>query len=102
HSVNGSFAIRKGDWKLLFTPNSGGWSPPQPGRKASWADLPPYQLYDMASDPTETHNMYNERQDIVKDLETLMLKYIEDGRSTPGERQRNDGQETRIDHWRQK
>lgn len=101
HSVNGSFAIRKGDWKLLFTPNSGGWSPPQPGRKASWAGLPPYQLYNMASDPSETHNMYDERQDIVEQLEALLLKYIEDGRSTPGKRQYNDGQETRIDHWKQ-
>jgi arylsulfatase A len=28
HSVNGSFAIRKGDWKLIMCGGSGGWSYP--------------------------------------------------------------------------
>ena len=30
HSINGSFAIRKGDWKLIMCPGSGGWSYPRP------------------------------------------------------------------------
>ena len=32
HSMNGSFAIRKGDWKLIMAPGSGGWSYPRPER----------------------------------------------------------------------
>ena len=31
HSVNGSFAIRQGSWKLVLCPDSGGWSIPSQG-----------------------------------------------------------------------
>ena len=30
HSINGSFAIRVGKWKLIFCAGSGGWSEPTP------------------------------------------------------------------------
>ena len=30
HSINGSFAIRKENWKLIMCPGSGGWSFPRP------------------------------------------------------------------------
>ena len=33
HSYNGYFAIRKGKWKLIFGPDSGGWSNPGPPSK---------------------------------------------------------------------
>ena len=33
HSINGSFAIRKGDFKFIFCPGSGGWSFPRPLKK---------------------------------------------------------------------
>ena len=39
HSINGSFAIRKGNWKLIFTADSGGWSQPKPG-SAELMDMP--------------------------------------------------------------
>ena len=32
HSINGSFAIRKGPWKLCLCPGSGGWSSPRPAK----------------------------------------------------------------------
>lgn len=32
HSINGSFAIRKGEWKLILAAGSGGWSFPRPGK----------------------------------------------------------------------
>ena len=35
HSINGSFAIRKGKWKLILCPGSGGWSIPKPGSTGS-------------------------------------------------------------------
>ena len=29
HSIQGKFALRSGDWKLVFCPGSGGWSAPK-------------------------------------------------------------------------
>ncbi|MFR9644468.1 MAG: sulfatase-like hydrolase/transferase [Rikenellaceae bacterium] len=92
HSQAGDFTIRKGDWKLLISASSGGWSYPRPGKDdAVIATLPPVQLYNMATDPSETTNVYLEHPEIVEELRQLTIKYIENGRSTPGEPQKNDG-----------
>ncbi|HEY3788645.1 MAG TPA: arylsulfatase, partial [Urbifossiella sp.] len=48
-SVNGSFAVREGKWKLCLCPGSGGWSIPLPQSKDE-AGLPAVQLYDLAAD----------------------------------------------------
>jgi len=56
HSIDGSFAIRDGQWKLLLTPDSGGWSAPRPGSPEA-KDLPAVQLYDLAADPGERTNL---------------------------------------------
>lgn len=91
HSINGQFAIRKGDWKLLCSPSSGGWSYPKPGiDKDVIAALPPIQLYNMKEDSTESKNIYKEHPERVKELNSLLQKYIRDGRSTPGSTQPND------------
>ena len=90
HSINGSFAIRKGDWKLAFCPGSGGWSDPRPGR-ANMEGLPHNQLYNLAEDRGETNNLVNEKPELVEELTALMADYIERGRSTPGENQENEG-----------
>ena len=58
HSINGSFAIRKGKWKLILCPGSGGWSIPKPGSPEAEA-LPSFQLYDLRSDIEETMNLVN-------------------------------------------
>ncbi|TNF45056.1 MAG: arylsulfatase, partial [Cytophagales bacterium] len=89
HSVNGTFAIRKGDWKLILAPGSGGWSFPRPGDPAE-ADLPEVQLYDLATDPGETRNLQAEQTEKVQELTALLSKYIREGRSTPGTPQAND------------
>jgi arylsulfatase A len=89
HSVNGNFAIRKGDWKLLLSPGSGGWSSPKPGREEE--GLPLVQLYNMRNDPGETINLQNKYPGIVEELTALLIKYIEEGRSRPGTPQKNDG-----------
>ncbi len=52
HSINGSFAIRQGQWKLELCPSSGGWSAPKPGSEEA-KHLPPIQLYDMSKDVGE-------------------------------------------------
>ncbi|MCU0457408.1 MAG: arylsulfatase [Bacteroidales bacterium] len=89
-SVNGNLAIRKGEWKLLMTPGSGGWSFPRPGKEEE--GLPPVQLYNMKEDPSEKINLQAEHPETVKELTDLLKKYIEEGRSTPGKPQKNEGE----------
>ena len=91
HSINGSFAIRKGDWKLLLCPDSGGWSYPYPKKNQKInSTLPKFQLYNMKDDPSETKNLEANNPDKVIELKSLLLKYIEEGRSTKGIPQEND------------
>jgi hypothetical protein len=90
HSLFGNFAVRKGDWKLIFTPGSGGWSFPTPGKAEE--GLPSIQLYNLKKDPTEKDNCYTKFPQVVEELSVLMKKYIEDGRSTPGKPQKNNGE----------
>ena len=66
HSSKGFFAIRKGDWKLIEKRGSGGFSAPvvvepQEGE-------PEGQLYNLAEDPSETTNLYNEKPELVEAL----------------------------------
>lgn len=95
HSINGSFAIRSGDWKLMLCPGSGGWSDPRPA-DAKKMQLPPIQLFNLAKDPGETNNVYLTNQDKVVELYKLMESYVANGRSTPGPKLSNEG-ETQID-----
>jgi arylsulfatase A-like enzyme len=72
HSGDGLFAIRKGSWKLVEGLGSGGFTPP---RKADPAPGGPRgQLYDLASDPGETRNLYLERPDLVEELGRLLAE----------------------------
>jgi len=79
HSVNGLFAIRKGKWKLLLSPGSGGWSYPRPGKDE--AGLPKVQLFDIYNDPGERNNLYQQHPEIVKELTDLLDRYISEGNS---------------------
>ena len=88
HSINGSFAIRRGKWKLELCPDSGGWSDPRPGREAA-AHLPPVQLYDLNTDIGERDNVQAEHPEVVAELTELLEEYVATGRSTPGAPQRN-------------
>lgn len=96
HSINGSFSIRQGDWKLALCPGSGGWSQPRPGAKAT-QDLPPVQLFDLAKDAAEQHNVADQHPDVVRRMTRLLEKYVAQGRSTPGSLQPND---TEIDIYK--
>lgn len=88
HSINGSFAIREGNWKLCLCPGSGGWSAPKPGTKEE-KDLPAVQLFDLATDIGETTNVQDKHPEIVAKLTKLLEKQVAEGRSTPGEAQKN-------------
>jgi len=90
HSINGSFTIRKGEWKLLMAAGSGGWSSPKPGKEEE--GLANVQLYNLKADPAEKENVQNKFPLVVKELTALLKKYVEEGRSTPGKPQKNDGE----------
>lgn len=92
HSIDGQFTIRQGDWKLLLSASSGGWSAPTPTDTLALDSLPPIQLYNMKDDPSETTNVEAEHPEIVSRLRALMAKYVREGRSTPGASQKNDGE----------
>lgn len=92
HSIDGQFTIRQGDWKLLLSASSGGWSAPTPTDTLALDSLPPIQLYNMKDDPSETTNVEAEHPEIVSRLRALMAKYVREGRSTPGAPQKNDGE----------
>lgn len=89
HSINGSFAIRKQNWKLIFCPGSGGWSNPKPNSEEV-KGLPKFQLYDLEKDPAEEQNLYGKYPEVTNELKQLMVSYIENGRSTPGAKMKND------------
>lgn len=92
HSIDGQFTIRQGDWKLLLSASSGGWSAPTPTDTLALDSLPPIQLYNMKDNPSETTNVEAEHPEIVSRLRALMAKYVREGRSTPGAPQKNDGE----------
>lgn len=96
HSINGSFSIRQGKWKLELCPGSGGWSDPKP-KKAVAEGLPMIQLYDMSLDMGEQENVQSRYPDVVYRMIRLLESYVERGRSTPGTPQQNDGE---PDIWR--
>ncbi len=87
HSINGSFAIREGDWKLILCKGSGGWSAPKPGD--SPVDAPSVQLFNLADDLAEAKNLQAEQPERVKALTELLKSYVDQGRSTPGPVQKN-------------
>jgi len=76
HSQAGSFAVRQGPWKLMLTHASGADAdpPPPPGADAR-------QLYNLENDPKETSNLAAKHPDIVRQLETVLKKYRDGGRS---------------------
>jgi len=81
HSCFGAFAIRRGKWKLIQdTKSSGGWVPPA-GRKP--VPGTPGQLYDLAQDRHEEHDLWDERPQVVARLSRLLDKYRTEGRSRP-------------------
>ena len=90
HSINGSFAIRKDNWKLIMCPGSGGWSYPTPDDTTAINNLPGMQLYDLSNDPKELINLESSEPEKAIELKLLLSQFISEGRSTSGASQSND------------
>ncbi|MEM7235030.1 MAG: sulfatase-like hydrolase/transferase, partial [Planctomycetota bacterium] len=107
HSINGSFALRRGKWKLVFCPGSGGWSSPRPKRVKDLRKLSPeqrkklqwVQLFDLTEDRSEQKNVAGEHPEVVKRMTAEIRDQIDRGRSTEGERQQNDGKTFLYPKW---
>ncbi len=95
HSIQGKFAIRDHQWKLVLSPGSGGWS--KNDAEAAKENLPIVQLYDMVSDPEEQHNLYKKHPQKVKEMVKQLAEIVANGRSTPGKHQKND---VPVDIWK--
>jgi hypothetical protein len=89
HSIQGNFSIRQGPWKLELCAGSGGWGKPKDAQ-AIKQGLPPVQLYNLADDIGEQHNLESSHPDRVTKMTALLKQYVANGRSTPGPRQKND------------
>ena len=80
HSLGGTFAIRKDNWKLIVDNlGSGGFSSPKnvkpkPGEPAG-------QLYNLSSDPSEKNNLYDQNAQVVKALRAQLNTIRSSGRS---------------------
>ena len=89
-SIDGSLSIRRGNFKLEMCQGSGGWSEPVSGAKDE--SLPRFQLYDLSDDIGERKNVIEEHKELAGELRNILKSYVENGRSTPGEPQSNNGQ----------
>jgi arylsulfatase A len=93
HSIDGSFAIREGSWKLCLCHGSGGWSLPKE-KVAKAEGLPPLQLYDLSQDVAETTNIAEKHPEKVRHLLRLLDDIVQKGRSTAGDALSNDREVT--------
>jgi arylsulfatase A len=73
HSGAGLFSLRKGNWKLIVGSEGGGYHEGGPVAGS------PGQLYDLASDPYETSNLWSQKQELVTELDSLLNLYITQG-----------------------
>lgn len=89
-SINGSLAIRFKNFKLEMCKDSGGWSYPVPN-KDDTSGMPEFQLYDLNIDVAETTNIIEQYPELVQTLKSVLKQFIEDGRSTEGLKQKNNG-----------
>ena len=81
HSLDGMFAIRKGDWKFIEGRGSGGFTQPQ--RIEPEEGGPLGQLFNLADDPSEQNNVYAQYPDVVEELQNLLNQYRNQGYSVP-------------------
>ena len=74
HSLNGDFSIRKRNWKYIDASGHGGFA--QIKETVSEDSV---QLYNLATDPGETTNVYKQNIEITNQMKTLLEKYKDQG-----------------------
>ncbi len=72
HSGYGIFSLRKGDWKLILSTGSGGFSEPM-GEPAHDC---PGQLYNIKNDPGEQTNLWHEQSDRVCEMKVELMNLL--------------------------
>ncbi len=80
HSIDGVFSIRQGDWKLELGLGSGGFT--KPAKIEPEPGGPLGQLYNLAQDPREQNNLWQQRPEVVKRLTALLEAQKAQGFST--------------------
>ncbi|MDB4717998.1 sulfatase-like hydrolase/transferase [Verrucomicrobia bacterium] len=89
-SFRGEFQIRKGKWKYLDHQGSGGNNYERGALKKyeikETAPEAPGQLYDLAADPQETINLYFKKAEVRRELQALLQRLKQEGRSAPVQR----------------
>ena len=80
HSLNGTFAVRVGDWKLVEgNLGSGGFSAPRVVKPEG--GQPAGQLYNLKDDPSEAKNVWADHPEVVKRLTAELNRLRDQGRS---------------------
>ncbi len=87
HSLTGMFAIREGDWKLIFGTGSGGFSGAAGEGSNTVTDDTPQRLYDLDTNPGElfTQNQLSAETAVVNDLHSKLDTIRDNLRSAPHE-----------------
>lgn len=85
HSLRGMFAIQQGPWKFIDGQTSGGFAAPKEKKaiENKKSKVPAGQLYNLAADPSESNNLYEQHPDKVAELKALLTRYQEQGHSQP-------------------
>jgi len=90
HSAKGEFAIRQGKWKLIYNLIT-----PKNVKHGDISQLHNIkynvQLYNMEKDPSEKTNVAANKPEVVERMRKVLVRYVMNGRSTPGKPQNNDG-----------
>ena len=83
HSVNGEFAYREGDWKIVFK---------MPGKNLDESRGKPtiVELYNLSDDTAEKDDLADKHPEIVQRLTEQLQSLVDRGRSRPGPVEQND------------
>ena len=79
HSIDGTFSIRRGPWKLIVGQGSGGWS--KTVEIEGGNVVPQGQLYNLKEDHGEQKNLYEQYPEIVTELTARLNLYKDQGYS---------------------
>lgn len=77
---NGTYALLQNDWKLHRYDSQKTYNVVVE-QKLATTEVPPFQLFNLATDVTESNNIIDQHSERAKKMKTLLQKIIDDGRS---------------------